>query len=467
MKNKCQIFTPIEYVKFLLNTVNYKENLFGKTVLENSCGEGNILLEIVERYIKDCMNCNFSIEKIKEGLENDIYGYEIDSEILKTCIKKLDELTRKYNIINVNWNIKNEDFLTSNIELKFSYIIGNPPYIKYKSIESDTRIYLKENFQSCKKGKFDYCYPFIEKSIELLKDKGKLSYLIPNSIFKNVFGSKLRDIMKKNIIKIYDYKSKRIFQDALTTSAIIVFDKSDNKDSIEYVDVVDEKALTLLKKNMNEKWFFSYEIEQSEQKIFSDYFTASISIATLYNKAFVVENVDGLEGEIVRPAASPKYIVKNKKEYIIFPYYYKGNILQRYEEEEFKVKFPLAYNHLEKYKDKLDLRKVDKKAYWHEYGRSQALKNINQEKLILSTVVTDSIKVFKIGVDVIPYSGIYITKNKGNNEFDLEFAINILKSKSFLDYVEKIGTNVSGNSYRITVKDINNFCISSFIYDKK
>ena len=467
MKNKCQIFTPIEYVKFLLDAVNYKENLFGKTILENSCGEGNILLEIIERYINDCIKCNFSREKIKEGLENDIFGYEIDSKVLNTCIKKLDELAAKYNILNINWNIKNEDFLTTNIELKFSYIIGNPPYIKYKDIEEDKRLLLKENFQSCEKGKFDYCYPFIEKSIKLLNSQGKLSYLIPNSIFKNVFGENLRDIMKENIIKIYDYKSNRIFKEALTTSAIIVFDKSNEKNLIEYFDMVSNKTLVLQKEHLNKKWIFSCDGEESGTKKFSDYFTASISVATLYNKAFILENFEGLESQIIRSAASPKYIVKNKKEYIIFPYYYKDNILQRYKEDEFKVKFPLAYKHLEKHKEKLNLRKVDKKAYWHEYGRSQALNSLNQEKLILSTVVTGSIKVFKIGVDVIPYSGIFITKNKDNNKYSLEFAINILRSKSFIDYVKKIGTNTSGNSLRITVKDINNFCINSFLHDEK
>ena len=34
---------------------------------------------------------------------------------------------------------------------------------------------------------------------------------------------------------------------------------------------------------------------------------------------------------------------------------------------------------------KLENRKSDKNAKWFEYGRSQALKNSNQEKLLLST----------------------------------------------------------------------------------
>lgn len=51
MNKKCQVFTPLNYVGKLLGSVGYTESLFGKKVLENSCGDGNILIEIVKRYL--------------------------------------------------------------------------------------------------------------------------------------------------------------------------------------------------------------------------------------------------------------------------------------------------------------------------------------------------------------------------------------------------------------------------------
>ena len=50
MNRKCQIFTPNDYVNRLLDIVNYTDCLYGKRVLENSCGVGNVLVVIVERY---------------------------------------------------------------------------------------------------------------------------------------------------------------------------------------------------------------------------------------------------------------------------------------------------------------------------------------------------------------------------------------------------------------------------------
>ena len=53
MNKKCQVFTPENYVKKLLDSIGYTKNLQGKKILENSCGDGNILVAIVQRYIDD------------------------------------------------------------------------------------------------------------------------------------------------------------------------------------------------------------------------------------------------------------------------------------------------------------------------------------------------------------------------------------------------------------------------------
>lgn len=41
MYKKCQVFTPQDYVERLLDSVNYRQCLYGKRLLENSCGDGN------------------------------------------------------------------------------------------------------------------------------------------------------------------------------------------------------------------------------------------------------------------------------------------------------------------------------------------------------------------------------------------------------------------------------------------
>ena len=188
MNKKCQVFTPKDYVKKLLDSVGYVNNLYGKKILENSCGNGNILIEVVQRYINNSREHNKTNLEIERGLEEDVFGIEIDSEQYVDCLNNLNELLNKNGLKLINWNIINEDYLRWNTEKKFDFIIGNPPYISYAEIKKNELLYLKTNFKSCKKGKFDYCYAFIEKSINNLSENGKMSYLIPSSIFKTVFG---------------------------------------------------------------------------------------------------------------------------------------------------------------------------------------------------------------------------------------------------------------------------------------
>lgn len=40
MANNYKIFTPPEYVEELLDSVGYKGNVYEKSILENSCGDG-------------------------------------------------------------------------------------------------------------------------------------------------------------------------------------------------------------------------------------------------------------------------------------------------------------------------------------------------------------------------------------------------------------------------------------------
>lgn len=72
MASNCQIPTPEIYVDQMLDYIGYSGNLYGKKVLENSCGEGNILLKIVMRYIESAKRREYTSCEIKEGLQRDI-----------------------------------------------------------------------------------------------------------------------------------------------------------------------------------------------------------------------------------------------------------------------------------------------------------------------------------------------------------------------------------------------------------
>lgn len=178
MSYNCQVQTPDEFVLKMLDYIDYKHELYGKSVLENSCGKGNILIRIVERYIADAKSNEIPEALIIKGLEKDITGYEIDDSSICECKKKLDKVAERFGLFNVKWNILKYNYLKTSKE-KYDYIIGNPPYITYHDLTEAQRKLLKTKFSTCKEGRCDYYYAFVEKSINSLNENGKLVYLIP------------------------------------------------------------------------------------------------------------------------------------------------------------------------------------------------------------------------------------------------------------------------------------------------
>ena len=463
MQKHCQIPTPEDYVKTMLDLAGYTENLYGKKVLENSCGEGRILVEIVHRYIDSCRRSNYSDEVIKRGLQRDITAYEIDSQCVKKCVDTLDEVAVKMKLKDVQWNIKRADYLEAEEE-PYDYIIGNPPYITYHLLSDEERVQLKDNFASCSEGRFDYCYAFIEKSIRSLNRQGVLVYLIPYSVFRNRFAYKLRSMMKDDIVSIIDYSGVNVFDNVTASTAIIHLIKGTHATNLVYRKIINDTQALVSKNSLMNKWFFT---EHTPGKRFGDYFTIQNSVATLYNNAFLISKYeeDGdfiivggkkLERGLLRDAVSTKSCKKKEgRDKIIFPYFNHDGGYERISEYDMKSKFPGIVSYLQKFIEDLQRRNSSDGVQWYEYGRTQALSDVYGEKLIMSMVITTKVTTYKADAEAVPYAG-YFIKTKGKT-YTLDFAKQLLEAPDFFEYVKNVGTPTTETSFRISVKEIENY----------
>ena len=451
MASNCQIPTPQKYVQQMLDYVDYSKKLYGKKVLENSCGEGNILLEVVKRYIESAKSEKHSAEEIKNGLNKDIEAYEIDKECIEKCKNRLNKLAASYGIEGIEWNIKNNDFLKEDVQNRYDFIIGNPPYITYHDMDDSQREFLKKSFSTCNNGRFDYCYAFIEASLKTLKNRGKMVYLVPCSIMTNKFAGDLRVKLSKYITEIYDYRTIKIFSQALTSSVIIVCENLTNKSDLKYHLVKENTIFEIERKKLTDaKWSVTRDDNNIGVK-FSDFFEVKNSVATLLNEAFIFkeyERRDGyyiideykIEEELVKDAASIKSLSRGENSYkIIFPYRIEDGKHKDYSESEFEDRFPGAVRYLKQIKDKLKERKKDKNTLWFQYGRSQAITSVTGNKLIIPMVITKEVHVYEVGENAVPYAG-YFIKCRENSRLGLQDAKKILESKDFYDYVKICGT---------------------------
>ena len=70
-----QVFTPKWIVDEMLDNLTYKgENIRKKHIIDNSCGDGAILKEVVKRYINVCIMCGLPKEETIKELETYIHG---------------------------------------------------------------------------------------------------------------------------------------------------------------------------------------------------------------------------------------------------------------------------------------------------------------------------------------------------------------------------------------------------------
>ena len=458
--SKCQIFTPSHIVKYMLDKIDYTSNVFGKKIIDNSCGTGNILVEVVERFIIDAKKLRKHRQTIKKELESCIFGYDIDPQMVDACIDNLNNVALRYGLKDIQWAIHNKDGLY--IDGSFDYVVGNPPYISYLDLDQDARTKTKEHFNSCSIGKFDYSYAFIEKGLQLLKSDGKMAMITPANMFKTVFAETLRTTIKSKLTHIVDCSAARIFDEVLTSPAITIYDKGNKSNVLIYQEMIDNKIeneTVIDKQALSGKWNFTTYVESGERR-FGDSFKAANCIATLANKIFIhTVNEKGIldidvEDGAVKEAKSPKSEQFGIKQKIIFPYYYENGELKNYTENEIIQKYPKLMAFLSSKKEDLVSRDSDKNAQWYEYGRSQALRHINQNKLMISTIITKVVKVYELDSSVVPYSGIYITSRDNSSLDDAKL---ILQTKRFYEYLLTKGVKVSGDSIRISSKDVEEY----------
>ena len=245
-----------------------------------------------------------------------------------------------------------------------------------------------------------------------------------------------------------------------------------------YTDEVTGEQIEILKERLSSKWIFIRYLEAFEEMYrakrqpfkFGTYFDVNNTIATLYNEAFLLEGYtlngeyyesetgDKVEAALVRPAVSKKKRNQDNL-YIIFPYKWENGVLTHYEDKDFRKKFPYATAHLLQYETKLGKRAVDKSAKWFEYGRSQAVTKITQEKLVLPSIISSTVNVTEEDADTIPCAGFFIT---AKGEHTLAEAKKILESAEFYDYLKLIGIFTTGKSRRLTVKDIANYTFDNW-----
>ncbi len=253
-------YTPTKIVKSLISKLNFQ---VGCQILDPCCGTGNFLLQLPD---------NLSFDSV--------YGNDLDSVSIK--ITRLN-MALKYNVPvkSIYEHITERNYLTYYPNLKFHYIIGNPPW-GYDFSESE-KGKLRNLFQTTAGKNIESYDVFIEQGLNHLLDNGHLAFVLPEAILNVKNHSSIREIILQNCsIRNLDFLGNTF--DGVQCPCIIL--------DLQYTHA----PLSTLGMNVN-AGTESFTIH-TERKVTSEYFsfTASDAEYNILNKIKGVCNANYLAG---------------------------------------------------------------------------------------------------------------------------------------------------------------------------
>jgi len=246
-------YTPNSIAAFILKwAFNGNKEL---EILEPSCGDGVFL------------------EEIQKG------GYQYNSV---TAIE-FDEIEaeKSKNIGLADSEVIHSDFhdFCINTKKRFDLIIGNPPYIRYQYFDKQQQKFAAEIFDKAnlKYSKLTNAWvSFVVGSSLLLKEQGKIGFVLPAEILQVSYAQTLREFLAKfyNKINIVSFE-KLVFPDIQQEVVLLLCEKNNSKTHlIEHLELRDADELQKLdvarlkspKKKIDfksNKWTF-YFLDQKE-----------------------------------------------------------------------------------------------------------------------------------------------------------------------------------------------------------
>ena len=383
----------------------------------------------------------------------------------------------------------------------FDIIVGNPPYVTKRNMDSSTKELLDE-WDVTKIGNTDLYIPFFEIGLKYLANDGCLGYITVNTFYRSLNARLLRQLFQKNknYLRIVDFGDEPLFGSRSTYSCIcfLKHEKSDyiyavsstseeikssydlDYDAIPYKHLDYERGWLLINgqtsKNLK-------KIESTGVKLGKEY-KIRTGFATLSNdvykftpiqedEQFFYREIEGskypIEKNICKRAVNPnqiksEYDLAKNDERIIFPYNRENGNAKIIQEDVLKNRFPKAYSFLQLNRERLNERDKGNGDYeaWYAFGRTQSISEIGL-RLLYPHICREPHFVI-CEEDILFYNGHAVYSDSKDELLILK---KILSSCVFDYYLKYSSRNYSGDYISLSKNYIKHFGVCNLSEEER
>lgn len=208
----------------------------------------------------------------------------------------------------------------------FDIVIGNPPY--GVSIKDDYRKAVVASWGNVPD--YEIYYYFIVLAAPLLKEKGIMSYIIPNTFLFNTFAKHFREMLveKWNVLEILDCTKFPIFESAVVRNAINLFQKdSEGSKQVGYRNTANVTSFSdLLERErefmtvesllaMNQNWGLAYFLPTSIRNVVNLISSSPLAVKDVFPEIsqglIAYDKYKGQSEEIIKSRAYHSFVYKD------------------------------------------------------------------------------------------------------------------------------------------------------------
>ena len=193
------IFTKVGVVDAILDLCGYisSAEIHNRRLLEPSFGDGDFLLPAIQRLIGAFNRSRASKEDARALLSGAIRGVELHRDTFEQTSRRVLALLTAggFDVETAgqlvgDW-LRNDDFLLTEFDRSFDFVIGNPPYVRQERIPNALLKEYKRRYSTLY-DRADLYVLFYERGLDLLREDGALGFICANRWVKNKYGGPLR-----------------------------------------------------------------------------------------------------------------------------------------------------------------------------------------------------------------------------------------------------------------------------------